>query len=152
QREGFIIKKGKSLPADESGVPENPRLYISRWSSYGVTFALVLLAVIVITNVPLRGMWSFVVIMFAIMLSIIFSFAGWWDAIFRAIAFLDIRINTGGYFFISTVLLIAWLITFFFFDHQIYAIFTPGALKVCEEIGGGEKNYDTTGMTLEKQR
>jgi hypothetical protein len=153
-RKGFVVpeKKVKELPRDDNGEPENPRLYISKHSSYGVTFAVILLAVIIITNVPLRGMWSFVVIMFAIMLSIIFSFAGWWDRIFQAIHFLDIRINMGGYFFISTVLLIAWLITFFLFDHQIYAIFTPGALKVCEEIGGGEKNYDTTAMTLEKQR
>ena len=31
-------------------------------------------------------------------------------------------------------------------------IFTPGQFKVCTEIGGGEKVYDTTGMTIEKQR
>ena len=31
-------------------------------------------------------------------------------------------------------------------------IFTPGQVKVCTEIGGGEKAYDTTGMTIEKQR
>jgi hypothetical protein len=31
-------------------------------------------------------------------------------------------------------------------------IFTPGQLKVRTEIGGGEKAFDTAGMTVEKQR
>jgi len=52
----------------------------------------------------------------------------------------------------STVLLVVWLVTFVFFDRQIYMRFTPGQLKVCTEIGGGEKVYDAVGMTLEKQR
>ena len=30
--------------------------------------------------------------------------------------------------------------------------FTPGQLKVCLEIGGGETAYDTQGMTIEKKR
>ncbi|HEY1859280.1 MAG TPA: hypothetical protein VGG61_02945, partial [Gemmataceae bacterium] len=35
---------------------------------------------------------------------------------------------------------------------QLYMIFSPGQLKVRQEIGGGEKAYDTSGMTIEKQR
>jgi len=52
----------------------------------------------------------------------------------------------------SLGLFAVWLLTFLFFDQQIYMIFTPGQLKVRTEIGGGEKAYDTTGMTIEKQR
>jgi hypothetical protein len=58
----------------------------------------------------------------------------------------------GGYFLISGILFIVWLVTFIFFDRQVYMTFTPGQLKVSTEIGGGEKVYDAVGMTLEKQR
>ena len=62
------------------------------------------------------------------------------------------RINAGCYFFVSGVLFAIWLITILFFDRQLYMIFTPGQLKVCTEIGGGEKVYDAVGLSLEKQR
>ena len=65
---------------------------------------------------------------------------------------LDIRINAGGYLFISIGLFVIWLFTILFFDRQIYIEFEPGQFKVCTEIGGGEKAYDTIGMTLERQR
>ena len=105
--------------------------------TYGVIFLITLLLVIVITNVPLRGMWSVVVIITIILLSIIFGLAGWWEKIIHALQLLDIRINAAGYFFVSLILFAIWLITFVFFDRQMYMIFTPGQLKVREQIGGG---------------
>jgi hypothetical protein len=132
--------------------PDNPRLHVAPNKGYGVLFAAVLLLCIVITNVPLRGMWSVMVIMTTLMLIIIFALAGWWGSILYTLGLLDIRINTGGYFFISGVLFLVWLLTFFFFDKQIYMVFTPGQLKVCTEIGGGEKVWPAFGTTLEKQR
>jgi FlaA1/EpsC-like NDP-sugar epimerase len=115
-------------------------------------FTTILLAVIVITNIPLRGMWSFMVILVVVALSIIFALAGWWDAILRYFHYLDIRINAGGYIFISLFLFAIWLFTVLVFDKQIYMVFTPGQFKVCTEVGGGEQTYSTIGMTLEKQR
>jgi hypothetical protein len=97
-------------------------------------------------------MWSVMVIMAIIMLSVIFWLAGWWEKIFDTLSYLDIRINMGGYLFISGVLFVIWLFTFMFFDQQIYIVFTPRQFKVCTEIGGGEKVYDTVGMKLERQR
>jgi hypothetical protein len=154
EREGVVFHEGTEVnPKGQTPAEvEKPRLYVSQSSTYGVLFATVLLLVIVITNVPLRGLWSFVIIMFLVMLSIIFAFAGWWDAILRTISALAIHINMGGYLFISSVLLIIWLLTFLLFDQQLYMVFTPGQLKVRLEIGGGEKAYDTMGMTIEKQR
>jgi hypothetical protein len=161
-REGVLVppheeKKEKHLFPDQRvngnlPEPEQPHLHVAHKSTYGVVFALTLLLVIVITNVPLRGMWSFMVIVLVILFITVFALFHWWDAIFHAISLLDIRINSGGYFFISTVLLIVWLITFVLFDRQLYMIFTPGQLKVRLEIGGGEKAFDTQGMTIEKQR
>jgi hypothetical protein len=151
-RDVLVLPKDRHLGDDPNSPPPDPRLHMAKGKAYGVLFATVLLLVIVITNVPLRGMWSVVVIIMIIMLSVIFALAGWWDAILRNLSLLDIRMNAGGYFLISLVLFGIWLITMIFFDRQIYMIFTPGQLKVCTEIGGGEKVYDAVGMTLEKQR
>ena len=99
------------LPAPDARHPDhrlsdNPlRLHIAKNKNAGVLFAIVLLLVIFITNVPLRGMWSLMVLIVVISLSIIFALVGWWEIIFRNFSYLDIRLNTGGYFFISTILL-----------------------------------------------
>jgi hypothetical protein len=129
------------------------KLHVAQSKSYGVIFATILLLVIVITNVPLRGMWSVVVIVVIIMGIVIISLIpGLWDKILNALFMLHIHMNAAGYLFISLLLLAVWLVTFIFFDQQIYMIFTPGQVKVRTEIGGGEVAYDTTGMTIQKQR
>jgi hypothetical protein len=155
-REVVVLPKGEKLarqdPRDSSSPIAQPRLHMARGRGYGVIFAFVLLVVIVITNVPLRGMWSLMVVVLLVLLALIFRLAGWWDPILFYLSLLDIRINLGGYMMISLVLFGIWLLTFVFFDRQIYVTFTPGQLKVRTEIGGGEKVYDAVGMTLEKQR
>jgi hypothetical protein len=151
-----VAATGKRLPPDDPAKPEGdreqPRLHMSASKGMGVTFCIILLLVIIITNVPLRGLWSVIVIVGVILLALIFQLAGLWDDILRSFALLDIRINAGGYIFLSTVLFIMWLVTVLVFDRQIYIVFTPGQLKVCNEIGGGEKVYDALGLHLEKQR
>jgi hypothetical protein len=161
-REGILIepipykkeKADRQLPRkiDKPEEPEEARLRIADHKLYGVVFAFVLLMVIVVTSVPLRGMWSILIILLVVMLCMIFYIADLWKPTVELMGRLDIRITMGGYLLISTVLFIVWLVTFIFFDRQIYMTFTPGQLKVCTEIGGGEKVYDAVGMTLEKQR
>jgi hypothetical protein len=129
-----------------------PTLHISGNKNVGVLFVAVLLLVIFITNIPLRGLWSFVVIIFIIFLTIIFAIMGWWAIIFDWLSWLDIRINMAGYLVISTVLFALWIIVFFFFDRQMYMVVEHGQLRVCQAIGDGETSYDTTGMTTMKQR
>jgi hypothetical protein len=113
---------------------------------------LFLVGVIVITNVPLRGMWSVVILISAVLLTIIFIYAGVWDYIFGAIGLLDIHINAAGYFFISTVLLILWAVAVYLFDPQEYYLFTPGQMQIHKLIGGASEAYDTRGMFTEKHR
>jgi hypothetical protein len=158
EREVIVLPKpkdaqhAKQLPPTDADEPAQPTLHMARTGTYGVIFLSWLLLVIVITNVPLRGMWSVVVIITLVLLTVIFALAGWWEKIIHYLVLLDIRINAAGYFFVSGILFAIWLITFLFFDQQTYMIFTPGQLKVRTEIGGGEKAYDTSGMTVEKQR
>src|SRR4051794_18350441 len=155
-RDALVLPRGAQLdpsdPKDKTSPPVQPKLHIAHNRTFGVLWATVLLLVIFITNAPLRGMWSVVVIITVIMLSIIFALAGWWETILYHWSLLDIRINAGGYVFISTVLFALWLGTIIFFDRQVYMVFTPGQLKVRTEIGGGEHAFDAVGMTLEKQR
>jgi len=155
-REAIVLPEDKHLagedPRDKTSTPVPLKLHVASRPSLGVIYVLVLLLVIVITNVPLRGMWSVVVIITLVLLSVIFALAGWWETIFNTLALLDIRINMGGYLVISSVLFVIWLVTLMFFDRQVYMVFTPGQFKVCTEIGGGEKVYDTMGLSLERQR
>ncbi len=139
-------------PSDPKSQIKQPKVHMSASKNYGVIFCVTLLVCIVITNVPLRGMWSLVVIITVVLVSVILVLADLWTYIVTKLSYLDIRINMGGYLFIAGVLFTAWLITVLFFDQQVYIIFTPGQFKVCTEIGGGEKVYDTMGMKLERQR
>jgi hypothetical protein len=152
-RDVYILPKGKHIPVNpQTGTPIQPHLRGAHETSYGVLYAIVLLLVIVITNVPLRGLWSVVVIVVIVLMSIIFQLAEWWDPILTALGRLHIHINAAGYMLISAALFIVWLGTFTLFDSQIYMIFTPGQLRVRQEIGGGEAAYDTAGMVIQKQR
>jgi hypothetical protein len=155
-RDVLVLPKGARLapadPTDPNSGPANPRLHITRSKNYGVLFTTVVLLVIVITNVPLRGMWSAAVIALIVILALAFALFGLWETILSRVRLLDIRINAGGYLFISTVLFLIWLFVTLFFDPWIYMVFTPGQFKVRNEIGGGERVYSAEGMSLERQR
>jgi hypothetical protein len=135
-----------------TGQPIPPHLYMSRSKNLGVLFCIVLLLVIAITNIVMRGLWSVIVIMLIISISIILGLMDAWERILESLSFLDIRINMGGYLLIASVLLVLWLIVTFLFDKQMYMVFTPGQLRVRLEIGESETAYDTAGMTIQKQR
>lgn len=147
-RDVLAAPKGKLIQPDR----EDPHYRVAASKSYGVFFVFVLLLVIVITNVPLRGLWSFIVILALVLLAVIFQLFEFWGSILNALGRLHIYINAGGYIMISAVLFGIWLATFLFFDQQIYMVFSPGQLRVRQEIGGGEVAYDTAGMVVQKQR
>src|SRR5262249_2534114 len=61
------------LYPDKASAKNPEKIRVSGVKNYGVLFAFVLLLVIAITNIPLRGLWSVIVIVFIISLSIIFA-------------------------------------------------------------------------------
>jgi hypothetical protein len=154
----LVAPPGKHLPQVVSNSsPDQPYLHVAMNKSYGVLYAVVLLLCIVITNVPLRGLWSVVVIVSIVLLAVIFALATYesrtyWDYILDTLFRMHIHINALGYLLISAALFVIWLVTLLLFDPQIYMIFTPGQLRVRQEIGGGEAAYDTAGMVIQKQR
>jgi hypothetical protein len=151
-RDVLVLPSGAKLQKDARTGSLDPRYMISSNKNLGVLYVFVLLLVIAITNFSLRGLWSVIVIVILLSLAIIFAILGWWENILEYLGFLAIFINLGGYFLISTVLLVLWIIVVFYFDRQIYMIFTPGQLRVRLEIGDAESAYDTMGMTIQKQR
>jgi hypothetical protein len=153
KRDILYLPKDKHLAKDaKTDKPHDPHLHITRSKNVGPWFCTILLLTIFITNVPLRGLWSVIVIGTIVFLAIIFAILDWWDPILTYLSFLDIRINMGGYLFISIVLLILWLIIVFLFDKQIYTVITPRQVRVRHAIGEGEDVYDATGMGATREK
>lgn len=125
---------------------------ISNKAWMGSIYVIILLLTITITNVPLRGLLSFMVIILVIVLALLITLFNAWDTIFNLLGGLKIYINLAGYLVISVSVLIMWVLATMFFDRRAYIIFTPGQVKVCEHIGDSVRTYDTVGMTFEKQR
>lgn len=125
---------------------------LSKKAWMGPSFAFVLILTILITSVPMRGLWSFLVIILLVVVALVFSLLNVWDDILQAVGNLHIHINMAGYLFIGTVLFIIWAFTVLLIDQRTYITFTPGQIRVCEHVGDAVRNFDTTGMTFEKQR
>lgn len=152
KRDVVVLPQGKDLPKDSAGNVAEPYLHVAQNGKLGVIWASVLMVIIVITNVPLRGLWSLLILLFIVFLVVLFALLEWWTWILEKLNLIDIRINTGGYMFISGILLIIWAVTVFVFDHRHYLIVTSGQVRVCLAIGTGETVYDTTGMTFSKRQ
>jgi hypothetical protein len=158
ENRSVVLPEGKDFPKNATtGGPEQPHLYMARSKNLGVLFATVLLIIIVISNVPLHGLWSLLVLLFIVFLVVLFALIRWddrslWTVIVDKWSYLDIHINLGGYLFIATVLFIIWAMTVMIFDHRKYVAVTPGQVRVCQAIGTGEEVYDTSGMTFAKRQ
>jgi hypothetical protein len=152
-REALVLPAGTHLPRDPAtGKPREPTIRMARHSGYGVVFVVVVLLVIFITNVPIRGLWSVIVIVTVFLVSIILALAGWWDDILEAVVQSHVYINAFGYMAIAVPLLVLWLVVVLYFDRQVYMVYSPGQLRVCQEIGDAEAAYDTLGMVVTKRR
>jgi hypothetical protein len=128
------------------------RARVSRHAWLGSMFIFVLLLTVFITNVPLRGLWSFLTILSIVVVALLFSVFHVWDDFYTLIGGLHVFINMAGYIFVALAILAIWVIAVYIFDRRTYIVFTPGQVKVCEHIGASVRTYDTVGLTFEKQR
>jgi hypothetical protein len=152
-REALVLPAGAQLPKDPAtGKPREPTLRVASRSGYGVVFFVVILAVVFITNVPIRGLWSVVAVVTVVMVTIILALLGWWDDILEALGHSHVYINAFGYLALSLPLLALWLVVVLYFDRKIYMVFSPGQLLVHQEIGSGEVAFDAVGMVVAKRR
>jgi hypothetical protein len=154
QHDVVIVPAGKELPRDpeDPSKPDQRFRHMSRSQELGVIYAVFLLVIIVVSNVPLRGLWSVLIILGILLFVLITVLWGVWPKISYAFSLLDIRINLAGYATISTVLFIIWALTVFVFDRRTYVAIAPRQVRLCTAIGAGETVYDTTGMTFQKRQ
>jgi len=146
-----MIGPGIALPPNYDIDSLHPR-HSSPWKGPGIIFFTVLLLVMFITNVPLRGMWSYLVIISLALVALILHLWGVWEHVLVIANLLDIRMNAGAYIFFSAILFVLWFITVVFFDRRTYIVFTPGQLRVCTQIGEGERVFSANGLALEKKQ
>jgi hypothetical protein len=150
-RDVLVLPPGARLPLDgKTGAVLQPRLRMAASNNPGMIFVTTLCLVIVITNVHLRGVWSFVTILGIVSATILLALLGWWDAILGTIGVIDVHINALGYLSIGLFLFAIWSVTVLVYDRQLYLIFSRGQLRVRTAIGAGEKTYDTLGIMVEK--
>ena len=139
-----------NLPVGSEIVRLKPHVSPRTWM--GPMYLIILMLVIIITSVPLRGLWSLVALIGIVVVVLLISLFKMWDQILTAFIGLHVFINLAGYLLLGVVICAAWAAATFIFDRRSYMIFTPGQIRVCEEIGSRERTYDTTGMTIEKRR
>jgi hypothetical protein len=144
-------RKATESAGEAEGPTFKPRVSQKAWM--GPVFCVVLLLTVVITNVPLRGLWSFMVILLIIVLSLVITIIpGGWDSLLGAVFHLHIYINMAGYLFVATTVLVLWAVSVFIFDQRTYMIVEPGQIRICEHVGASIRNIDAGGIELEKQR
>jgi len=152
-RDVLVLPAGQAIVIDlATQAPAQPHLRMAQSNGLGVVYATVLLLVILITNVRLRGVWSLVVILAALLLSVFLAWFGWWDDVLRTFEVADIHLNAFSYLCISTALFVLWLFVFAFFDRVVYATFARGQFRMNLFVGSGETAYEVMGMILHKRR
>lgn len=120
-------------------------------SEIGLIYVLILTFVILFTNFKLRGIYSVAFLLAIGLMIALVALAGWWDEILSYIPYLSIHMNMGFYVVFSTILFIAWLLSFFVFDRLVYYIVRPGQLIRVSRIGGDEETWDARGMLVEER-
>lgn len=151
-RDVLVVPGGRHLPPEDGAQPQQPHVLMATSKNLGGIFVLVLVVVIVVTNVPLRGLWSALTVMAMVVISLFLALMDWWDPILRFFGLLHIYINAFGYLAIAGFLFVAWVLTTFLFDRRVYMVFSPGQFRVHLEIGTGETAYDTLGMVVQKRQ
>jgi hypothetical protein len=124
---------------------------MARSQYLGTWFFITLLAVFISSNVPLRGLWEWIAVLAIALIITILALYGWWQVVVDWFNLLHIQINFAGYLFLSTWMFAIWVVTIFYFDRRTYVIISAGQVRVCQEIGQGEKIYDGTNLSLHLQ-
>jgi hypothetical protein len=126
-------------------------LFSSR-TSLGVIYCLVVLLTILITNTYRRGLVSLMVVVCVGFLALLFAYLDWWPDILRWFGQQTVYMDLGFYLFLSTGLLVLWLLVVFVFDHLSFWRIRPGQITHEYVLGAVESSYDTDNMVFTKQQ
>jgi hypothetical protein len=151
RRPAHLHPAGGAGPAEALPAPEQPHVRLAHSPYLGTWFFITLLVVFTSTNVPLRGLWEWIGVLLIALVVTVLALYGWWRNVVDWFNLLHIQINLAGYVFLSTWMFAIWAVTVFYFDRRTYVILSMGQVRVCQEIGQGEKIFDTTNLTLHLQ-
>jgi hypothetical protein len=129
---------------------EDRSLYVYSHAWLGLSFAALLLVVILVTNVKAKGVYSVVLLLCLLVLGGLIHMVVGWRTIFHLIPLLLIFMNLAFYVFVATGIFIIWLAITFGVDRMNYWDFTAGQLTRVRRIGDGAHTYDTRGMVVER--
>jgi hypothetical protein len=135
--------KGQVAPAS---------MTVSGSNSLGVIFALVLFLTAIVSTIVLRGLVSVIAVVVLVGVVLALALFNLWDAVFRFVGGLDIRMNAAGYLTIGVPLFLAWVAAFFMYDPQAYVLFDEGQIRYVREVGDSEVVIPSEGSLVEKKR
>jgi len=121
-------------------------------SDLGVIFFLTLFMVILFTNVTVRGLASGMVILGAVTTVVVLAYFRLWDPILSFFGNLNIYMNSGAYFWFSSLMFLAWFFSVFIFDRMSFWKIKPGQITQVVILGSASRTYDTRNMIIEKFR
>jgi hypothetical protein len=127
--------------------------YLVHPSKYlGVIYTFVFFVCILTSNISLRGIYSAVVVLVALVFVLAAAYFDLWPYLVGWLGELDIYMNMGFYVFFSTLIFVVWALNFFVFDRMTFWKLTPGQFTQEYVLGGATKSWDTRGMVFEKVR
>jgi hypothetical protein len=124
----------------------------SSQTNLGVIYALMVLVMILLTNTSMRGLVSSVVVLCVAFMALLFAYLDWWHNILRWFGEQAVYMNLGFYLFVSTGLLIIWLLVVGVFDHLSFWRIRPGQVTHEYVLGAVESSYDTDNMVFTKEQ
>jgi len=136
--------------APEGATLETPMVHVARSRWPGIIFALTVLVVMYLSNASIRGVWGLFGLATLASVILLFNWLDLWTPLRQWFGLLHIHLNLGAYLFIAVPVLIAWLLTVFFFDRRTYMVFSTGQVRIRDELGEAEKVHDTMTLTFEK--
>jgi hypothetical protein len=113
---------------------------------------LVLAVVVFFTSVNIRGVWAVVFAVTLLAIGLALSVLNWWPQVFEYLGGLSLYADQGFYKVMGVALFLPWLLVVFIFDIRRFFHFLPTQITMVNEIGEGEKNYDSIGVVMEKKR
>ncbi len=147
---GFTFAGLSYLSGDTVRLDKDGAEYIHQSSALGISFTIVLLAVITFTTASLRGLYSLVTVLAFFLVIAVLGWAGLLDDLVASVPELSIHMNMGFYLLFSSALFVLWLLSFFIFDRMTYWVIRPGQMTEEHLIGDAQNSYDTRGMLFEK--
>jgi hypothetical protein len=121
-------------------------------ANLGIIYCMVVLLTILITSTSMRGLTSLVVVLAVGLLALLFEYLGWWPDILHWLGQQPVYMDFSFYMFMSTGLLVLWLLVVGVFDHLGFWRIRAGQVTHEYVLGAVESSYDTDNMVFTKQQ